>query len=48
MRESTRGGTLGSARVTRKYWYALGGPANTRCWRKQRKGGPWQYYYRHD
>jgi hypothetical protein len=33
-----------SRRVTRAEWYAAGGLENSRCWRRQRKGGAWQYF----
>ncbi len=40
--------TIGSLRITKGEWYRLGGFANSRCWRRQTKGGGWQYYYRQD
>jgi hypothetical protein len=38
---------LGSARVSKKTWYANGGFSNPRCWRRQ-KGGAWMYFMRYD
>lgn len=31
-------------RITKREWYALGGLANSRCYRKQSKNGAWRYY----
>lgn len=31
-------------RVTRREWYDLGGFANSRCWRRARRNGVWQYF----
>jgi hypothetical protein len=39
---------LYAERVTKRTWYASGGFRNPRCFRRQRKGGGWQYFYRHD
>ena len=32
-----------SRRVTKRQWYACGAWANSRCWRRQRRG-VWFYY----
>ena len=37
----------GSVRITKREWYARGGFANSRCWRRERRG-VWQYFYRFD
>lgn len=36
---------IGSMRVTKATWYANGGFANSRCWRRH-TGRCWQYFYR--
>ena len=38
---------IGSQRVTKRHWYDVGGFANPRCWRRQRKGRGWEYYIYH-
>jgi hypothetical protein len=35
--------SIGSYRVSKRRWYALGGFANPRCWRRQ-TGLAWGYY----
>jgi hypothetical protein len=35
--------SLGSMRVSKRTWYAQGGFANSRCWRRQ-VGGSWRYF----
>lgn len=39
---------MGSARISKREWYALGGFSNSRLWRRQRKGRGWEYFYRVD
>lgn len=39
---------LAASRITKRAWYALGGFRNPRCFRRQRKGGAWHYFYRND
>ena len=34
----------GTMRISKREWYALGGFANSRLWRRQRKNGAWVYY----
>jgi hypothetical protein len=34
-----------SRRITKREWYALGGFANSKCWRRERRG-VWQYFIR--
>lgn len=36
--------SLGSARISKREWYRLGGFANPNLWRRQQKGRGWQYY----
>lgn len=31
-------------RITKAEWYALGGFANSKLFRKQSRGGAWRYY----
>lgn len=31
-------------RITKREWYALGGLANSKLFRKQSRGGAWRYY----
>lgn len=37
---------LGSERISKRDWYANGGFANSRCWRRQQHNRGWLYYYR--
>lgn len=34
----------GSQRITKREWYDRGAFANSRLWRRQSKGGAWQYF----
>lgn len=36
---------IGVERVSKRTWYARGGFRNSRCFRRQRKGGGWVYLY---
>lgn len=36
--------SMDSVRVTKHEWYRHGGFRNTRCWRRQRRRGAWQYF----
>lgn len=38
---------VGSERVTKREWYALGGLANSKLWRRADRKGIWRYYIRH-
>ena len=38
-----RTGVIGSIRVSKRTWYAHGGFANSRCWRRMKSGG-WLYF----
>ncbi len=31
-------------RVSKEYWYHIGGFSNRNCYRVQSKGGGWRYY----
>lgn len=37
-----------AARVSKRDWYASGGFANPRCFRKAARNGAWSYFYRID
>ena len=38
----------GSTRITKREWYAKGGFANSKLWRRQANNGAWQYFERRD
>lgn len=47
-REQSRRAAQGSTRITKTEWYDQGGLANSRLWRRQKRGGAWQYYRTND
>lgn len=37
---------IGSTRISKREFYRVGGFSNPLCWRRQKRGGAWQYFYR--